>query len=53
MSLRKTNFFIILYSILHPIFLLLLHPHLASDPRVWRGWVVAGLVVELTVGPRG
>lgn len=32
---------------------LLLLPHLPLHPGIWWGWVVAGLVVELAVGPRG
>lgn len=36
-----------------PIHLLLLHPHLPLDPGVWWSRIVAGLIVELAVGPWG
>lgn len=41
-------------SIIHPLLLFLIHhPHLPLDPGVWWGRIVAGLIVELAVGPRG
>lgn len=42
-----------IHSSIHPLPLLLLHhPLLPLDPGVWWGWIVAGLIVELAVGPR-
>lgn len=47
--------FTVLFSFIHPLLLLILipHPRLPLDPGVRWGWIVAGLIVELAVGPRG
>lgn len=34
------------------VHLQIIHPRLLLDPGVWWGWIVAGLIVELAVGPR-
>lgn len=54
-STFKTTPLLSCFPYIHPLLLLpqILHPHLPSDPGVWWGWIVAGLIVELAVGPRG